>query len=247
MVVRRDAPYGIQMSDLTPVRHSKKRSKTKKSRGIRIRPAWIAAIMFAITVLGLATCVVSYRGQLQRWAMDYQFRRSFESVNGTKASKVTPPDEQQPWRVFRDADGLFEIELKGWVGEGRAQMNGVNTRELYAFDAEKSQSFSVMVYQLKPGHLTNPSNAQRLIQDTQRDGFQNIEPQPFSWQGYQGFESKGMANPAVFKKVQPHFARDLVVHDVWVSLRAESPIGPYDEADALRAANSLKILRPAPQ
>ncbi len=234
------------MSELPPVRRTKKRTGTKKSRGRGIRPAWIVAGVAAVALLSLAICLVSSWGQVQRWATGIQFRTQFERASGAKASRITHPDEQQPWRVFRDPDGLFEIELKGWVGEGRGQQNGVNTRDLFAFDPTKSQRFSVTVYQLKPGHLAHPDNARRLIQDTQRDGFQNVEPQPFTWQGYHGFESTGMANPAVFKIVQRHFARDLIVHDVWVSLRAESPIGPYDEADALRAANSLKILRPAP-
>ncbi len=229
------------MSDIPPIPRKKKRSGNKSSRKRGIRPLWIIAGIAVVGLLSLLICLMGSWPGISRRMTELALIQQYERTNGVKPVRVTPPDDQQPWRVFCDPQELFDVELTGWVLEGVTRGNGVETREFYAFDPKKSQSFTVTVYRLRPEQAANREVALKLIHDAQRDGLQQTEPQPLTWQGYPGFEARGMANPAVFKTVQPHFARDFFVQGLWVSLRAESPIGPYDEADALRAANSLKF------
>lgn len=227
------------MSELPPVRRTNKRKGTKKRQSLGIRPLWVIAGIAGVSLLSLGICLFSSWGNLRQWATQQYLTQQFEKRMGSKATRVSAPDEQQPWRVIRDADGLFEIELKGWVVEGRGQQNGVNTRDIFAFDPAKSQSFSVSVFQLKPEQVANPEIVHRIIHNTYRGFYSQFDAIPITWQGYHGFECRGTVNPAI-SEMKSRYSRDLIVKGFWISLSADSPFGPYDEAEAMRAANSFK-------
>lgn len=43
-------------------------------------------------------------------------------------------------------------------------------------------------------------------------------------------------------EMKSRYSRDLIVKGFWISVSADSPFGQYDETEAMRAANSFKVL-----